>query len=62
MGPRGVDAMRTGGHVDGADRAPATRTQDRSAGALTREQMAAILAPTVVRYLTADASELGLLS
>lgn len=29
---------------------------------LTREQMVAILAPTVDRYLTADASELGLLS
>ncbi|QCH25874.1 hypothetical protein [Mycobacteroides salmoniphilum] len=30
--------------------------------ALTREQLVAILAPTVDRHLTADASELGLLS
>ncbi len=30
--------------------------------ALTREQLVAILAPTVDRYLTINASELGLLS
>lgn len=54
--------MRAGGHLDGRDRAAAIRLKSDPLVALTREQLVAILAPTVDRYLTADASELGLLS